>query len=100
MGQYFKTDTDQLTHFGNSLEHAHTALNEAREALAHVRAGQIGNQELDEACDNFNMRWHHGAKELAERVKEITKGVLANRDNYQEIEKTIEAAFKKQGGAR
>ncbi|MFH8569356.1 hypothetical protein [Streptomyces sp. NPDC017993] len=98
MGQQFKVDTDQLTQFGNSLTHAHTALNEAREALAHVRTGQIGTKELDEACDNFNMRWHHGAKELGERVKEISKGVLANRDNYLEIEKALDAAFKKQGG--
>lgn len=53
MGDHFKTDIGQLQQFLTNLEKCVDELNEARSALDHVRADQIGTPRLDEACDKF-----------------------------------------------
>lgn len=95
MGDHFKTDTDQLGQFLRSLRQSLDDLKEARTALAHVRAGEIGTERLDEACDTFQQRWKYGADQLHEQISEISKGVKKNKDNYQQLEEDLEKYFNK-----
>ncbi|MFF3908463.1 hypothetical protein ACFYZJ_21320 [Streptomyces sp. NPDC001848] len=94
MGDHFKTDTDQLGQFLKTLEGCIRDLNEARSALAHVRADQIGTQRLDEACDGFQERWRYGSEQTKEMIDAISKGVKSNKKAYEEVEDALEKAFK------
>ncbi|MBC9723667.1 hypothetical protein [Streptomyces sp. TRM68367] len=94
MGEHFKTDIDQLGHFLKTLEGCIRDLNEARAALAHVRAEQIGTQRLDEACDGFQERWKYGSEQTKKMIEGVSEGVKSNKKGYEEVEKALEQAFK------
>ncbi|MGV9572693.1 hypothetical protein ACWDRX_25695 [Streptomyces nigra] len=93
MGDHFKTDVDQLAQFLTSLEGCVRELNEARTALAHIRADQIGTSRLDEACDRFQEEWKHGAEQTKKMIDAISEGVKANKKGYEEVEEALEKAF-------
>lgn len=95
MGDHFKTDTDQLDRFIKSLQQSLKDLDEARKALSHVRADQIGTQRLDEACDTFQEKWKYGSEQLSEMIGAISEGVKANKLSYEELEKNLGDALKK-----
>ncbi|WP_330479296.1 hypothetical protein OG301_34560 [Streptomyces platensis] len=95
MGDHFKTDVDQLARFLKNLEGCVRELKEARTALGHIRADQIGTAELDEACDNFQEKWKYGAEQTKEMIDEISEGVKENKENYEELENSLEKALKK-----
>jgi CRISPR/Cas system-associated protein Cas10 (large subunit of type III CRISPR-Cas system) len=107
MGEHFKTDMDQLGQFLKTLESCVRDLDEARTALAHVRADQIGTKRLDEACDGFQERWKYGFEQTKEMVEAVSEGVKSNKKAYEEVEDALEKAFKEiteratsgQGGA-
>ncbi|MGW7054729.1 hypothetical protein [Streptomyces sp. NPDC054887] len=94
MGDHFKADTDQLGEFLKTLENCVRDLNEARAALDHVRADQIGTKRLDEACDGFQERWKYGSEQTKKMIDAISEGVKANKKGYEEVEKALEKAFK------
>ncbi|MFI5754308.1 hypothetical protein [Streptomyces sp. NPDC051569] len=94
MGDHFKTDVDQLGTFLRTLEGCIRDLNEARAALAHVRADQIGTKRLDEACDGFQERWKYGSEETRKLIETISQGVKSNKKNYEEVEDALEKAFQ------
>ncbi|WP_314178583.1 hypothetical protein [Streptomyces winkii] len=94
MGDKFKTDTDQLGQFLKSLESCVQDLSEARSALSHVRADQIGTAELDEACDEFQERWKYGAEQTEKMVDAVSSGVKENKKNYEEVEEALEKALQ------
>ncbi|MFG2138963.1 hypothetical protein [Streptomyces sp. NPDC048650] len=94
MGDHFKTDTDQLDRFVRSLQDSLKELDDARNALAHVRADQIGTGRLDEACDTFQEKWKYGSEQLKEMISTISEGVKANKLSYQELEDNLSTAFK------
>ncbi|MEU6370727.1 hypothetical protein ABZ876_34670 [Streptomyces sp. NPDC046931] len=94
MGDHFKTDTDQLGQFLKTLEGCVRDLNEARSALAHVRADQIGTKRLDEACDGFQARWKYGSEQTKQMIDAVSEGVKSNKKSYEEVEEALEKAFK------
>ncbi|MER5752765.1 hypothetical protein [Streptomyces sp. NPDC002088] len=94
MGDHFKTDTDQLGQFLKTLESCIRDLDEARTALAHVRADQIGTKRLDEACDGFQERWKYGSEQTKKMVETVSEGVKSNKKAYEEVEDALEKAFK------
>lgn len=94
MGDHFKTDIGQLEQFLTSLERCVDGLNEARTALDHVRADQIGTSRLDEACDKFQDEWKYGSEKTKELIDQIKEGVKANKRGYEEVEEALEKALK------
>ncbi|GGZ67343.1 hypothetical protein [Streptomyces bluensis] len=94
MGEHFKTDIGQLQQFLTSLERCVDELNEARSALDHVRADQIGTARLDEACDKFQEEWKYGSDKTKEMIDAIKKGVESNKKGYEEVEEALEKALK------
>ncbi len=94
MGEHFKTDIGQLQQFLTNLEKCADELNEARSALDHVRADQIGTTRLDEACDTFQDEWKYGSEKTKELIDEIKEGVKANKKGYEEVEEALEKALK------
>ncbi|MPY62928.1 hypothetical protein [Streptomyces spongiae] len=94
MGEHFKTDTDQLGQFLKTLEGCIRDLDEARTALAHVRADQIGTKRLDEACDGFQERWKYGSEQTKKMIDAVSEGVKSNKKSYEEVEDALEKAFK------
>ncbi|MFF6977157.1 hypothetical protein ACFZAV_05265 [Streptomyces sp. NPDC008343] len=94
MGDHFKTDVDQLAWFLKNLEDCVRELDEARAALAHVRADQIGTGRLDEACDKFQEEWKYGSEQTKKMIDAISEGVKANKKGYEEVEEALEKAFK------
>ncbi|MGW3139398.1 hypothetical protein [Streptomyces sp. NPDC001139] len=94
MGDHFTTDIGQLERFLADLENCVDELNEARSALDHVRADQIGTARLDEACDRFQDEWKYGAGKTREMIDAIKEGVKSNKKGYEEVEQALEKAFK------
>ncbi|MBT2470161.1 hypothetical protein J7E97_20345 [Streptomyces sp. ISL-66] len=89
-----EVEIDQLTRLTNALDTSLTTLREARRALDHVRADELGTADLDAACDGFQERWGHGTKELAKRIKTVREGVRRSAAEYAELEEAIRAAFR------
>ncbi|WP_328438223.1 hypothetical protein OHA71_15635 [Streptomyces sp. NBC_00444] len=94
MGDHFKTDIGQLEQFLTNLERCVDELNEARSALDHVRADQIGTARLDEACDKFQQEWKYGSDKTKEMIDAIKEGVKSNKKGYEEVEEALEKALK------
>lgn len=95
-----EVEIDQLTRLTNALDTSLTTLREARRALDHVRADELGTADLDAACDGFQERWGHGTKELAKRIKTVREGVRRSAAEYAELEEAIRAAFRQAAAAR
>ncbi|MEU1851834.1 hypothetical protein ABZ499_21805 [Streptomyces sp. NPDC019990] len=94
MGDHFKTDIGQLEQFLTSLERCVDELNEARSALDHVRADQIGTARLDEACDKFQDEWKYGSEKTKKMIDAIKEGLKSNKKGYEEVEEALEKALK------
>lgn len=94
-----EVEIDQLTRLTNALDTSLTTLREARRALDHVRADELGTADLDAACDGFQERWGHGSKELAKRIKTVRGGVRRSAAEYAELEEAIRAAFRQAAAA-
>ncbi|WP_020133617.1 hypothetical protein [Streptomyces sp. 351MFTsu5.1] len=94
MGEQFTTDLQQLETFIGTLEGCVQDLNEARTALAHVRADQIGTQRLDESCDGFQERWKYGAEQTKKMIDAVSEGVKTNKKAYEAVEEALDKAFK------
>uniref|UniRef100_A0AAU2JYZ2 Uncharacterized protein n=1 Tax=Streptomyces sp. NBC_00049 TaxID=2903617 RepID=A0AAU2JYZ2_9ACTN len=88
-----QVDIDQLTRLTRALDASLVSLREARNALDHVRADQLGTADLDAACDGFQARWGYGTKQLTKRVKAVREGVDRSAAEYAELEEAIRAAF-------
>lgn len=97
MAEEFKVDLSQLASFGRTLKQSVSQLEEARKALSHVRADQIGTGRLDEACDTFQERWKHGTGELKEMIEAVDEGVDKTLQSYKEFEENLQKALKKMG---
>ncbi|OKK22458.1 hypothetical protein AMK16_04825 [Streptomyces sp. CB00455] len=89
-----RVDIDQLTRLTRALDSSLLSLRDARRALDHVRADQLGTADLDEACDGFQKRWAHGARELTKRVKTVREGVDRSAAEFAELEEAIRVAFR------
>ncbi|MEE1754045.1 hypothetical protein [Streptomyces sp. SP18CS02] len=89
-----RVDTDQLGRFSRALGESLTSLGEARRALEHARADQLGTGALDEACDGFQQRWKYGAELLGIRITAVHDGVRASHAGYDQLNRAIESAFK------
>jgi exonuclease VII small subunit len=94
VGDHFKVDIDQLDRFIKTLQQATKDLDDARKALSHVRAAEIGTSRLDEACDTFQERWKYGSEQLSEMIGSISEGVKANKLSYEEFEENLEKTLK------
>ncbi|MFF3323800.1 hypothetical protein [Streptomyces sp. NPDC002889] len=94
MDHDLRVDMSQLGRFSRELGRSLTSLAEARRALEHVRADQLGTKELDEACDGFQDRWKYGAEQLGARIKSVHDGVKASHHGYVEVNTAIAAAFQ------
>ena len=94
MDRDLRVDTDQLGRFSRALGRSLTSLAEARQALEHVRADEVGTRELDEACDGFQRRWTYGAEQLGARIQAVHDGVKLSHEGYAQISKAIESAFR------
>ncbi|MCJ1675787.1 hypothetical protein MTF65_00105 [Streptomyces sp. APSN-46.1] len=70
---FLRVDIDQLARLSGALDASLTSLREARSALSHVRADQLGTADLDAACDGFQERRAYGTRDLAERVRRSAK---------------------------
>ncbi|MFD9367249.1 hypothetical protein ACFWA6_06000 [Streptomyces sp. NPDC060020] len=94
-----QVDIDQLTRLTRALDSSLVSLREARHALDHVRADQLGTADLDAACDGFQERWARGTRELTQRVKTVREGVDRSAGQYAELEEAVRAAFARVAAA-
>ncbi|MFF0447961.1 hypothetical protein ACFYT4_16390 [Streptomyces sp. NPDC004609] len=94
MDRDLRVDTDQLGRFSRALNRSLTSLSEARHALAHIRADQLGTKELDAACDGFQRRWKYGADQLRDSIASVRDGVTLSHKGYVQVDTAIEAAFR------
>ncbi|MER6521273.1 hypothetical protein ABT246_31000 [Streptomyces sp. NPDC001553] len=96
---FLQVEIDQLTRLTRALDSSLVSLREARKALDHVRADQLGTRDLDAACDDFQEKWAYGTRELTKRVKNVRAGVDRSAAEYAELDKAIRDAFR-QASAR
>ncbi|MEU9299970.1 hypothetical protein [Streptomyces sp. NPDC048269] len=90
-----RVDYDQLTRLTRALDSSLVALRDARRALDHVRADELGTADLDAACDGFQKRWAFGTRELTKRVKTVREGVDRSAAEFAELDEAIRVAFRR-----
>ncbi|MET9293229.1 hypothetical protein [Streptomyces sp. NPDC003077] len=98
MGNNFSVDLGELGQFMRTLEQAHSALEEVRKQMRDTSSSGIGTKDLDGACNEFQEHWKYGSEQISEQTKKLTEAVGKTRENYEEVEKGLEDAFKKAGG--
>ncbi|MBC9713550.1 hypothetical protein H9Y04_13320 [Streptomyces sp. TRM66268-LWL] len=89
-----RVPTTELGRFAKALHDSVESLDEARRALGHVRADQIGTADLDAACDSFQESWAHGAEQLGERIGRIQSAVALSHNGYVELNRALAEAFR------
>jgi hypothetical protein len=89
-----RVPTGELGRFAKALHDSVQSLAQARRALDHVRADQIGTAELDAACDGFQESWAYGAEQLGERIGRIQSAVARSHNGYVELNRAIAEAFR------
>ncbi len=89
-----RVPTSELGRFAKALQESVDSLAEARSALSHLRADQIGTASLDAACDGFQESWSYGAEQLGERITRIQGAVAQSHNEYVELNAAIASALR------
>jgi type VII secretion effector (TIGR04197 family) len=82
----------------NTLSQYVTTLTSAQQQLAGLpkilsgNDNHLGNDQLNDAAEDFQSSWEHGAKQLGEAVTETTKLVKAMRNSYLKVDSSAAAA--------
>ncbi|GCD44214.1 hypothetical protein [Streptomyces paromomycinus] len=98
MGNNFSVDTGELGDFMRTLKKAHESLEEVRNQMNQVTSDRMGTTDLDQACNDFQEHWKYGSEQIAEQTKKLTESVSKTKDNYEEVERSLEEVFKKATG--
>ncbi|MEU3710181.1 hypothetical protein [Streptomyces catenulae] len=95
MGDKFSVDTGELGDFLKTLKKATESLESVRKAMNQTESDRIGTSDLDEACNHFQEHWKYGSEQLTEQTKNLREAIGKTKENYEEVEKSLEEAFKK-----
>ncbi|WP_046732328.1 hypothetical protein [Streptomyces humi] len=103
MADRLKVDDTELDRFFKDLKKARESFSALQKVLRDPGADGLGTDELDRACDRFQEDWHHGAKEIAEQIGELTDITKKAKDDFHEVDVALERALenaRRKGGVR
>ncbi|RPE41095.1 hypothetical protein EDD90_4171 [Streptomyces sp. Ag109_O5-1] len=95
MADRLKVDGSELDKFFKDLTRARNSFVALQKVLHDPGVNGLGTGDLDDACDRFQEDWHHGAKEIAEQIGELTEITRKAKDDFHEVDVALERALEK-----
>jgi len=93
MAEYFQVELDTLGRYVTTLREAQQHLADLPKLLT-GNDTDLGNDDLDDAAEQFQRCWEHGAKQLGELVTETTDAVLEVQQAYAGTDQALSAGMK------
>ncbi|CAL9451052.1 type VII secretion target [Streptomyces sp. Tu 3180] len=94
MAERLAVDGGELGRFMKSLRKSATSLRGVRKALADATVTGLGTDDLDEACQDFQEDWKHGAEEIGKQTEDLAEIIGKSRDGYLEVDRALEEALR------
>lgn len=88
MADFFQVELGTLSQYVTTLRQAHQQLTDLPRLMS-CEDLRLGNGKLDEAAEDFQNSWKHGASQLAELVAETTDAVGVIARVYASADQTI-----------
>ncbi|SDD39137.1 hypothetical protein [Actinokineospora iranica] len=95
----YQVEIEGLGRLIQTLETAADSITDANNRLKDASPSDLGSAELDRAGGDFQDRWEHGTKKLAEAAGNVTEGMQVTKKAYEEIEKALTEVFSTMAGA-
>ncbi|MBW8795834.1 MAG: hypothetical protein JF597_20255 [Streptomyces sp.] len=95
MADRLKIDGTELDSFFQTLKKAQQSFTALQKVLHDPGVSGLGTADLDRACDRFQEDWHHGAKEIAGQIGELTDITQRAKDDFHEVDVALEKALEK-----
>ncbi|MEU6549641.1 hypothetical protein ABZ915_05005 [Streptomyces sp. NPDC046915] len=95
MADRLAVDDDELKHFMKLLNKSSDSLKGLRKALGDATVTDLGTDDLDSACEDFQEDWKYGTEQIGEQTENLAKIIGQSKDSYQEVDKALEEALKK-----
>lgn len=98
MANFFQVDLDVLQRMTKTLSEAGEQMDAALKAMNSAHSGQVGDDVLNRAADDFQHTWHYGLGQLQQLIKETSDGVNKTHDAYKQCDDAIGQAMQKING--
>ncbi|MET8948997.1 hypothetical protein ABZX30_37165 [Streptomyces sp. NPDC004542] len=95
MADQLSVDDDELKHFMKLLNKSSGSLKGLRKALGDATVTGLGTEDLDSACEDFQLDWKRGTEQIGEQTENLAEIIGQSRDSYREVDKALEAALEK-----
>ncbi|MCE7007909.1 hypothetical protein LWC34_34570 [Kibdelosporangium philippinense] len=89
----YTVDLNGLDALGKNLDRCGENLDGALKSMEDVGPDTLGNDDLDDACEEFREDWEYGLSEIRKIVKGIKENLDASKQNYAELENALSNAF-------
>ncbi|MER7106451.1 hypothetical protein [Streptomyces sp. NPDC000229] len=94
MAGYSKVEFKALSRLVTDLSECADGMRSAMRQLKDIGPKGSGSNELEEACDDFQEKWDHGIKLIADATGGITEKVGESGKLFQHLEDQIEAMVR------
>lgn len=81
----------------DDLTHAAQRISDANSALRDASPGELGSPAIDAAGREFQDRWEHGTRKIAEAAGVMVEALVQTRRDYQRIDDEVAKLFAARG---
>ena len=89
MAGLLTVDIDALSKAAQSLRNSEQVLDDAMAKMVAGGHGDIGTEELNDAADSFQRRWHYGIQRIGEAARGCADGIDQCRGTYQQTDHAL-----------
>ena len=95
MANFFQVDLDVLQRMTKTLSDAGDQMESALKSMTSAQSGQVGNDALNHAADDFQHTWQYGLGQLHQMIKDTNDGVNKAHDAYKQVDDAVAQAAQK-----
>lgn len=85
----FEVDLAKLQMLSTRLDESGATMTGALDAMRGAQAAQLGDPDLQRACEEFRESWDHGLGKTAECVKVVREKIDQTRESYAAVEQAL-----------
>jgi uncharacterized protein YukE len=94
VGNFFQVDLDVLQRMTKTLSDAGDQMEAALKSMSAAHSGQIGDDVINHAADDFQNTWQYGLGQLQQMIKETSDGVRKCHDAYKQCDDAVGNAMQ------
>jgi hypothetical protein len=95
MANFFQVDLDVLQRMTKTLSDAGAQMEAALKSMNSAHSGQVGDDVLNRAADDFQNTWQYGLGQLKQSIKDTSDGVNKAHDAYKQCDDAVGQAMQK-----